>query len=58
MISNQVVFKIKKGDRDYILSLAPDSPLGELFDVITQIRAEVMMRMEASIKEEEVKKEG
>ena len=52
MIKNQVIFKIQKGDRDYILSLAPDSPLGELFDVLTQMRTEVLLKIEAVAKEE------
>jgi hypothetical protein len=58
MIKNQVVFEIKKGDRNYQLLISSDSPLGELFDVLTEMRSYVVKRIEdASSAEKEKEKE-
>ncbi len=57
MIENQVILKVKKEHRDYIFLLAPDSPLGEVFDVLTQMRSAIIQRIEAAGKEEAKKED-
>ncbi len=37
--------EVKKGERSYTLECSPDSPLGELFDVITQMRDFVVLKI-------------
>lgn len=56
MIKNVTLLEVKKGERVYQLSLSNDSPLGELFDVISEIRAFVYEKIKA-INTEEAKKE-
>lgn len=52
MIKNQTILEIKKNDRIYQLSLSADSPLGEVFDVLTEMRGFVIDRIrEASVTE-------
>ena len=38
MIEGRTQIEIKKGDRSYRLNIAPDSPLGELYDVVSEMR--------------------
>lgn len=46
MIQNQVVLKVKKEERVYTLNLSPESPLGEVFDVLTEMRQEILRRIQ------------
>ena len=45
MIENRVQLNIKKGERVYILNIANDSPLGEIYDVLLEMRAEIYSRI-------------
>lgn len=38
MIEGRTQVEVKKGDRSYRLNIANDSPLGELYDVILEMR--------------------
>ncbi len=61
MIKHQAILEIQKSDRIYQLHLLNDSPLGEIFDVLTEMRVFVLNRLnEASkseVKTEELPKE-
>ncbi len=62
MIKNISALEVKKEDRIYKLYVENDSPLGEVFDVLTQMRAFVFERIKAveeaeKAKPEEVKSE-
>lgn len=56
MIENQVILKVKKDERVYILSLSPDSPLGEVFDVLTEMRALILDKLQKASQDEIVEK--
>ena len=55
MIKNQTVLEVKKGERIYQLSLSSESPLGELFDVLMEMRGFVIERLQEASKAEIVK---
>ncbi len=61
MIKNKTVLEVKIGERSYELNVSPDSPLGELFDAITQMQSFVVSKInDQSVKkteEEELKQE-
>lgn len=38
MIRNESILEIIKGERNYKLSLSPESTLGEVFDVLNEMR--------------------
>lgn len=42
MIKSETVFEVTKNDRVYRLTLVNESPLGECFDVLTEMRTEVL----------------
>ena len=53
MINNKTVLEVKTGERDYILSLDPLSPLGEVFDALSQMMSYVVQKInEAQPKKE------
>lgn len=45
MIKNLTVIEIAKESREYHLILSPDSPLGEIFDVLTEMRSIILERI-------------
>jgi hypothetical protein len=51
MIKNLTILEIEKGDRKYCLSCSPDSPLGELHDVISEMKAFVVEKINESQKQ-------
>jgi hypothetical protein len=55
MIKNHIAFEIKKLERVYQLLLSPESPLGEIFDVLTEMRNFVLERIQEASKTETVK---
>lgn len=55
MIKNQTILEIKKGDRIYQLHLSSESPLGEVFDVLTEMRGFVLKKLEEASQTEIVK---
>lgn len=48
MIKTLAIIEISKESRKYQLILSPESPLGECFDVLTEMRAEILTRINAS----------
>lgn len=45
MLKNQAILEVKKDERIYQLTLANDAPLGECFDVLSQMMAYILHRM-------------
>ncbi len=45
MIKNYVVFEIKKGERSYQLLMTCDSPLGEIHDVLCEMRSAIVQKI-------------
>lgn len=45
MLKNKAVLEVKIGERIYSLELSSDSPLGEAYDAITQMRTYVIDRI-------------
>jgi len=61
MINNKIQFELKKNERSYQLIISPDSPLGELYDVLSEMRGYVFNRLkeaEEQDKKTEEPKEG
>ena len=52
------MLEIVKFERNYQLLLDKDSPLGEVFDVLSEMRFFVFQRMQEAMKEENSKKEA
>lgn len=48
MIKTKTVLEVKIGERIYEFSMSPDSPLGELFDAISQIRGLIIQKINES----------
>lgn len=42
MIKSMTVLEVVKGDRNYKLIMESDSPLGECFDVLCEMRGQVL----------------
>lgn len=57
MIKNATVLEIKKNERSYQLVLDPSSPLGELYDVLHEMKAYVFQRIQEAEKPKESKSE-
>lgn len=55
MNDSKIVLKVEKGSRLYELHLSNDSPLGEVFDTLTDMRAYVLQKMQESSVTEVVK---
>ena len=56
MIKNKTVLEIEINGRVYALHVAQDAPLGEVFDVLCQMRAFVIQKIqevEAAVKAKE-----
>lgn len=58
MIKQKTVIEVVKDERVYQLSVAPESPLGEVYDVLNQMRNYIIERIEQERKaQHEVKEE-
>ena len=55
MIKNKVAFEVKKDERIYSFYCDPECPLGEIFDVICIMKAEIVSRIQASEEAEKPK---
>lgn len=61
MIKNKIFLEVKRAERVYQLSLDPDSQLGECFDVLSEMRAYVIEKLneaEKSSQKPEEKKDS
>ena len=58
MIKTLTVIEVEKNERTYQLIVSPDSPLGEIFDVLTEMRALVVQKIEEACKEAPKPEEG
>lgn len=45
MLKNIVHLEVVQNEKSYIFECAPDSPLGEIYDVLSQMRGYVINRM-------------
>jgi len=52
MIKNKTILEILKGEKTFQLSLDPNSTLGEVFDVLTEMRAFIVERINEAAKPE------
>jgi hypothetical protein len=50
-IKNKIVLEVIRGERTYEMVLSPDSPLGEAFDAITEMRNYLVERINQVEKE-------
>jgi hypothetical protein len=57
MIKNKIVFEIKKEDRVYSFFCDPESPLGEIFDVLSSMRSMVLEKLKEVEKQNTEKKD-
>lgn len=55
MEDNKITLKVERNSRVYELQLSNDSPLGELFDVLTDMRAYVLNHINEVSKNESSK---
>ena len=55
MIKNKTVLEVKVNDRSYSFDCSPDSPMGEIFDVLSQMKAYVIEKMKET--DEKIKTE-
>lgn len=46
MLKTSAILEVKKNDRIYQFSLPADSPIGEIFDVLCEMRGFVFSKME------------
>jgi len=53
MIKTLLTLEISKESRKYQLILSQDSPLGEIFDVITEMRSFVLHKINDAVKTEQ-----
>lgn len=53
MIESKITLKLTKNNRDYIFMMDPSSPLGEIFDVITEMRSDILQRLQKSCEEKQ-----
>lgn len=57
MIKNKTVLEITIGERNYELLVSSDSPLGELYDAISQMRVFVINKINEQAATEQPKSE-
>lgn len=53
MLKQDAVLEVKKEERVYRLHLNNDSPLGEVFDVISEMQSFIIEKMKNSIPEKQ-----
>ena len=51
MLKNIVVLEVKKGERIYQLQLSSESPLGEVFDALNEMRLFVYDKIKEGVEE-------
>ena len=51
-VSSKTLIEVKKGERIYSLQCPSDSPLGECFDALTELRAYILERIQLHSKDE------
>lgn len=49
MLKHVVNLEVVKGERKYLFSLLPDSPLGEVYDVLFEMRNFVVEKLNESL---------
>lgn len=54
MYKQQGILEVKKNERLYQMQLAPESPLGEVFDVLSEMRGFVVNKIMEEQKGKEV----
>lgn len=57
MLKNKTTLEIKKEERIYQFIIEPTSPLGEIFDVLCQMKAYVLQVIQETEKNQEKKEE-
>lgn len=57
MIKNKIAFEIKKEERLYNFYCDPESPLGEIFDVLSSMRSMVFEKLKEVEKQNSEKKD-
>jgi len=45
MLKQKTLLEVKRDDREYVLECAPDSPLGQLYDVLNEMRSYIITRI-------------
>jgi hypothetical protein len=54
MIKNKIAFEVKKDERIYAFYCDPECPLGEIFDVMCEMKSAIVQRINSvNIKPEE-----
>lgn len=48
MLKQQTILEVKRGERVYQLALSAESPLGELYDVLYEMRSFVVEKINAA----------
>lgn len=57
MLKNKTILEVKMGERIYSLECAPESPLGELHDVLCNMKGYVIQKMKDAADAQEAKSE-
>lgn len=57
MIKQKVVLEVKVGERSYSMECYADSPLGEIYDALTQMKSFIVGKVVEAQKAEEKPKE-
>lgn len=55
MLKNNTILEIKMNERNYQFQCSPDSPLGEIHDVLHQMKAFIIQKIIDAEKTEDVK---
>jgi hypothetical protein len=55
MLKQQIIYEIKRAENIYRLSLPENCNLGELYDVLYEIRTDVVNRINESLKQDSPK---
>lgn len=57
MIKQKTILEVNSNNRVYSLECSPDSPLGELFDALSQMKSFIIEKMKETEQDIEVKKD-
>lgn len=57
MLKNSVKLQVEKNERKYSFDCEPNAPLGEIFDVLCEMREYILNRMNDAVKQAEKKDE-
>ncbi len=57
MQKNKVTLEVEKNSHIYMFQCDPDSPLGEIYDVLSEIRSHIVHRMNEQEAAEKAQKE-